>query len=121
MILIGISVLVLMVVGTTAMIYSVRTIVLDTDKDVNSYSSYIASAMSAFQIAVFNIIYSYAASRLTDMENHRTDSEYEDGMIMKLFLFQFVNSYSSFFYIAFIASYLPKPSKAEANWVGQVV
>ena len=39
---------------------------------------------------------------LTAKENHRTDTEYEDALISKLFAFQFVNSYGSFFYIAFI-------------------
>jgi hypothetical protein len=42
------------------------------------------------------------AVSLTDKENHRTDTEYEDALISKLFAFQFVNSYCSFFYIAFI-------------------
>lgn len=76
--------------------------------------------MSAIQIAVFNIIYGYAASYLTDLENQRTDSMYEDSMIAKLFMFQFVNSYSSFFYIAFVAAYLEKPSNVhDPTWVGQ--
>lgn len=29
--------------------------------------------------------------------------QFEDSMIMKIFLFQFVNSYASFFYLAFVA------------------
>ncbi len=35
-------------------------------------------------------------------ELHRTPSEYEDSFITKMYLFQFVNFYSSLFYIAFI-------------------
>ncbi len=34
-------------------------------------------------------------------EMHRTQTEYEDALIVKSFLFQFVNFYSSIFYIAF--------------------
>lgn len=34
-------------------------------------------------------------------ENHRTQTSYEDALIIKLFGFQFVNSYTSLFYIAF--------------------
>lgn len=49
------------------------------------------------------------------MENHRTDTDYEDSMIAKLFIFQFVNSYSSFFYLAFIAKYLPNPADDDVN------
>ena len=40
-------------------------------------------------------------------------------MITKLFVFQFINSYSSFFFLAFIATYLTKPDAAEAGTVGQ--
>ena len=41
------------------------------------------------------------AERLNDWENHRTASAYENSLILKSFGFQFVNSYVSFFYIAF--------------------
>lgn len=34
-------------------------------------------------------------------ENHRTQTSYDDALIIKLFGFQFVNSYTSLFYIAF--------------------
>jgi hypothetical protein len=40
----------------------------------------------------------------------RTDTSFEDSMIAKSFLFQFVNSYCSFFYLAFVASYQPNPT-----------
>lgn len=40
--------------------------------------------------------------KLTDLENHRTQSEYDDSLTLKLYLLQFVNFYSSIFYIAFI-------------------
>ena len=34
-------------------------------------------------------------------ENHRTQTQYNDMLIIKLFAFQFVNSYTSLYYIAF--------------------
>ena len=34
-------------------------------------------------------------------ENHRTQTEYDDALIIKLFAFQFCNSYTSLYYIAF--------------------
>ena len=33
---------------------------------------------------------------------HRTQTEYEDALSFKMYMFQFVNFYSSIFYIAFI-------------------
>jgi len=35
-------------------------------------------------------------------ENHRLQTEFDDNFITKMFLFQFVNFYTSLFYIAFI-------------------
>lgn len=35
------------------------------------------------------------------LENHRTQTRYDDALIIKLFAFQFANSYASCFYIAF--------------------
>jgi hypothetical protein len=51
-------------------------------------------------------------------------SEYDDSLITKLFVFQFINSYSSFYFLAFIAPYLPRPPQlsddgVEANYVGE--
>eukprot|EP01041_Mallomonas_annulata_P010589 gene10589-22100_t len=65
-----------------------------------------ASIVNAIQIQIFNIIYSFIAEALVRFENHRTETAYEDSLIAKLFLFQFVNSYASFFYLAFIAHVL---------------
>jgi hypothetical protein len=48
-----------------------------------------------------NVIYSRVAVRLNDWENYETDEEYENSLCSKLFMFQFVNSYNSLFYIAF--------------------
>ncbi|KAF4321830.1 hypothetical protein BBO99_00004563 [Phytophthora kernoviae] len=61
-----------------------------------------ASTVNAIQIMVMNNVYSTVAERLNRYENHRTDTEYEDHLIGKTFLFQFVNSYASLFYVAFI-------------------
>lgn len=38
---------------------------------------------------------------LTNLEVPRTETEYEDSFTLKMFLFQFINYYSSLLYIAF--------------------
>jgi hypothetical protein len=48
------------------------------------------------------MIYRKVAVTLTDWENHRTSQEYENTLLVKNFIFQFVNSYISLFYIAFL-------------------
>lgn len=70
-------------------------------------SGALASVCNAIQIQVMNALYGSLAVKLNDYENHRTDTEYEDHLIAKTFLFQFVNSYASCFYIAFIKNIIP--------------
>ncbi|XP_071481408.1 anoctamin-7-like [Diadema antillarum] len=64
-------------------------------------SSVVASILNSISILVLGKIYDKIAYKLNDWENHRTQSDYENALIVKLFAFQFVNSYSSLFYIAF--------------------
>lgn len=61
----------------------------------------IGSIIGAVLIIVFNVIYGKLAVLLADWENHRTDTEYQDSLITKTFLFQFVNTFASLYYIAF--------------------
>merc|ERR1719502_228986 len=57
-------------------------------------------------IEVMNRAYFYLALMMTDWENHPTQTSYEDHLIAKCFIFQFFNSYSSFFYIAFLEGHV---------------
>lgn len=109
--LLVIVILICMVVGLVVSIYVIRYTLVNDDGMSDSDSQSIASLLNALQIQVMNFVYSFLAKALTDRENHRTDTQYEDSMISKLFLFQFVNSYASFFYLAFIAESMGDCSK----------
>ena len=61
----------------------------------------LVATLNACQIKVMNTIYKMVAVKLNDWENHETESSYNNALIIKLFLFQFVNSYNSLIYIAF--------------------
>lgn len=61
----------------------------------------ICSSINAVQIQIFNFIFTSIATRLNDLENHRTQSDYESSLIIKTYVFQFVNSFFSLFYIGF--------------------
>ncbi|RWS19369.1 anoctamin-7-like protein, partial [Leptotrombidium deliense] len=68
-----------------------------------------ASIISGSTGAVVNLtmimflgrVYEKLAVRLTEWEMHRTQTEFEDHLTFKVFIFQFINFYSSIFYIAF--------------------
>ena len=113
-----VSTFIMIVVGVVAAIYVLR-FSLQQRNSTNPYASTVASVLNAAQIQIFNIIYQKIVILLTNNENHRTDTMYEDSMIIKLFVFQFINSYSSFFFLSFIATYLPKPNGAEDDQIGQ--
>lgn len=66
----------------------------------------IASFISSIQISFFNVVYGKVAILLNDYENHRTDVKYEDALIAKTFIFQFVNSFAALFYIAFVKPFI---------------
>jgi len=72
---------------------------------LQKYSSIItastAAALNLICILVLNQIYSRIAYYLTELEMPRTQTEFDNSRTLKMFLLQFVNYYSSIFYIAF--------------------
>ncbi|XP_069479589.1 anoctamin-5 isoform X3 [Ambystoma mexicanum] len=64
-------------------------------------TSVTASCLNFVIIMILNFLYERVAIWITDMEIPRTHLEYENRLTMKMFLFQFVNYYSSCFYVAF--------------------
>ena len=67
-----------------------------------STATTVGALLNTLWITVMNMVYAKLAAWLNDLENHRTDTEHEDALIVKTFLFQFANSYIVLFYIAFI-------------------
>ncbi|KAL1139842.1 hypothetical protein AAG570_006819 [Ranatra chinensis] len=59
------------------------------------------AVVNLFIIMAMSRIYEKLAYRLTSWEMHRTQTEFDDNLTFKVFIFQFVNFYSSIFYIAF--------------------
>ncbi|KAF9179817.1 Anoctamin-7 [Haplosporangium sp. Z 767] len=76
-----------------------------TDPRGNRLSSTVVSVITAVLnlvvIMTLGTIYARLAKILTDNENHRRLTQYEDALIIKRFLFDFVNFYSSLVYIGY--------------------
>uniref|UniRef100_A0A8B9HQX1 Anoctamin n=1 Tax=Astyanax mexicanus TaxID=7994 RepID=A0A8B9HQX1_ASTMX len=64
-------------------------------------TSVTASCINFVIIMILNFFYERVAIWITDMEVPKTHLEYENKLTIKMFLFQFVNYYSSCFYVAF--------------------
>uniref|UniRef100_A0A671RR90 Anoctamin n=1 Tax=Sinocyclocheilus anshuiensis TaxID=1608454 RepID=A0A671RR90_9TELE len=60
-----------------------------------------SSLVNLALILLMGQVYTALAEQLTKWEMHRTQTQYEDAFTFKVFIFQFVNFYSSPFYVAF--------------------
>ncbi|KAK2172730.1 hypothetical protein NP493_931g00039 [Ridgeia piscesae] len=78
---------------------------LQEDERFYKSASLVASATAAcinlVLIVILNYTCSFVAVKLTDWECLRTQTEYDSSLTFKLYVLQFVNFYSSLFYIAF--------------------
>ena len=74
--------------------------------DKTSYRIYVvpitAGLINLVCIVILNFFYDKLAQWLTEMELQRTQTEFDDSLALKIYMFQFVNYYSSIFYIAFL-------------------
>jgi len=71
--------------------------------------SVFADIINALSIMVLDALYKKFAVYMTNFENHRTDTQYEDSIILKLFVFGFFNSYCPSIYIAYIKQLIGDP------------
>ena len=67
----------------------------------------VPSILNSIQIFIFNAIYQNVAIFSNDKENHKYFTSYENSLIFKIFFFIFVNTFNSFFLIAFLSSWFP--------------
>lgn len=98
---------------STLMFYKVTI-----DSLAANYGIKLCAIVNAFQIKIMNFIYRRIARKLNDWENYEYDSESNDNLAIKLYLFQFINSYSSLFYIAFFKSWLEQKCQSSCSGTG---
>ncbi|KAJ8245407.1 hypothetical protein GJAV_G00270410 [Gymnothorax javanicus] len=82
-------------------------------------TSVTASLISFIVIMILNYVYERVAIWITDFELPRTKTEYENSLTLKMFLFQFVNYYSSCFYIAFFKGKVVGYPGEPVYWLGK--
>eukprot|EP01035_Chromulina_nebulosa_P020166 gene20166-26180_t len=73
--------------------------------DKHNYLSNLSWAVSvvlACLITVGSHFFKPVSRVLTDMENHRTETDYEDAQVGKILLFEAFNSYGALFFTAFV-------------------
>uniref|UniRef100_A0A4W6EYE4 Anoctamin n=1 Tax=Lates calcarifer TaxID=8187 RepID=A0A4W6EYE4_LATCA len=111
-ILTGCMVIIVMLTGVFIFLIAIilyRTIIGILIYKSNSIFSNLAGRVASLTGSVLNLlvilmlskVYTALAHILTRWEMHRTQTKYEDMFVLKVFIFQFVNFYSSPVYIAF--------------------
>ncbi|CAF4102212.1 unnamed protein product, partial [Rotaria sordida] len=109
-ILLSISVVLLMIIIVcltifSIIVYRIQITYVLKNVSVSSYSSIIITVTSAIMNLICSLIlsplYYYIAQKITDYELHKYQSEYEAAFSLKVYIFEFVNFYSSLFYVAF--------------------
>ncbi|XP_064627237.1 anoctamin-5-like isoform X2 [Lineus longissimus] len=94
------------VVGVVAYRVCILAVLYSTDNEIiyrnaSLFTSATAACLNLIVIIGLNVVYRRLAIALTNMEQLRTQTEYDDSLTLKLYLLQFVNYYASLFYIAF--------------------
>ncbi|XP_011165233.1 anoctamin-4 isoform X2 [Solenopsis invicta] len=80
------------------------------------FTSMTAALINLVIIMILTRIYHRLARWMVNMENPRTQTEYEASYTFKIFLFEFVNFYSSLIYIAFFKGrFFVHPGDAQAR------
>lgn len=62
---------------------------------------YLPSILHALYITGLNILHKMVAEVLTEWENHRLESSFQNNLTLKVLVFRFVNCFSALFYISF--------------------
>eukprot|EP00746_Dinoflagellata_sp_MGD_P079659 gnl/MRDRNA2_/MRDRNA2_31884_c0_seq1.p1 gnl/MRDRNA2_/MRDRNA2_31884_c0~~gnl/MRDRNA2_/MRDRNA2_31884_c0_seq1.p1 ORF type:complete len:1408 (+),score=273.93 gnl/MRDRNA2_/MRDRNA2_31884_c0_seq1:200-4225(+) len=71
-----------------------------------NFSQNVVGVVNAIQIILFNKMYGSMAHWLTSHENHETYQGFVSAYASKTIMFQFINSFSSLFYTAFLKEWL---------------
>uniref|UniRef100_A0A672LQ57 Anoctamin n=1 Tax=Sinocyclocheilus grahami TaxID=75366 RepID=A0A672LQ57_SINGR len=80
---------------------TILSIIIYRSQNAGRIASLTGSMLNLLVILLLSRLYTYLAKILTRWEMHRTQTKYENAFILKVFIFQFVNFYSSPVYIAF--------------------
>lgn len=62
----------------------------------------VSSCLETTFTLLLSAVFKKLANTLTNWENHRTRTMFQDALIVKLFAFEFVNHYGALFYLAYL-------------------
>ena len=120
--------MVLVVVSTLVGIVVYRASVLaalyaNSSNDIREYAgaltSFTAACINLVVIQILTLFYQKIAVYLTNWENPRTMTDYHNSFTLKMYVFEFVNTYSSLFYVAFFQTNLINGNPSKYNRINE--
>ena len=79
----------IMLVGTLAILtFRMLMSIGSQFESYRLFGTWFGSILNVLWITVMNVVYRLLAVKLTELENHRTPTEYENALILKTFAFQ---------------------------------
>ena len=70
--------------------------------ELQQWAGVICGVANSVWITIMQIIWQNVSVRLNDAENYSTNTEWEDALTLKTFIFSFVNNYAGCFFIMFV-------------------
>ena len=71
-----------------------------------SLSSSAFALVNSVFIRIVSWLWKKVATQLNDYQNHRTDTDYEDALVTKVFFVELINYNAGLFYVAFVKTFL---------------
>jgi anoctamin-5 len=90
----------LIAIGAVAGVFALKSYLVNSIKMANGDT--LANFVNFAQVSILKLTFDSVAKWLTEQENCKTDTMYENSLVVKLFAFNAVNAYAAVFYIAFI-------------------
>lgn len=100
-------------VGVLSLILFIRYLISYFTNAPRGLSQVVTSILVSIQIESLNAYYVRGAILLNNNENYRTETEYEDSLILKTFVFQFINSFGCLFYVSFLQPFIRSQDPCE--------
>ncbi|KAI3390096.1 hypothetical protein SNEBB_003779 [Seison nebaliae] len=99
-----IMVMILFVFASVLGVTTLRIVIISQKLDgIYSNLAYAATVLlNTFSTLILKLIYTKLIRKINDWECHRTLSDHNNALALKLFIFQFVNTFSSLFYLAYL-------------------
>lgn len=77
-----------------------------------------AATINLLFIFILNFVYQKVAEKLTELETFKTQADHDASLHGKIYVLQFINFYTSLFYIAFLKGKLPDNPRSNRAFLG---